>query len=179
MQVLATPRLLLRDYEDADWGAVNAFLSDPEVTRHIHFADFDERNRRQWFLECLGQGAHAPRVSGDYAIALRDESPAVGWFAFGGEPDDRNFGFALERRYWGRGYMTELLKAWLAREFGALGTTQIHAKCRVGNIASARVMEKAGMRLESTSFDLGAGGIWAHRHRYGISRGDSRAAQDG
>jgi hypothetical protein len=54
----------------------------------------------------------------------------------------------LARAYWRQGYATEALRAVIARSFAALGARRVSAWCWAGNRASARVMAKAGMRLE-------------------------------
>ncbi len=38
MPTLETERLILRDFVLSDWDALNALLSDPSVTRFMHFA---------------------------------------------------------------------------------------------------------------------------------------------
>ena len=38
MLTLETERLILRDFLRQDWDALNAILSDPQVTRFMHFA---------------------------------------------------------------------------------------------------------------------------------------------
>jgi RimJ/RimL family protein N-acetyltransferase len=38
MLTLETERLILRDFLLEDWDALNAILSDPQVTRFMHFA---------------------------------------------------------------------------------------------------------------------------------------------
>src|SRR5262249_50237959 len=59
-------------------------------------------------------------------------------------------GYILGREHWGRGYMTEVVRAvsdW------ALAQPEVHrvwAACDVDNLASARLMEKAGMAREGT-----------------------------
>jgi ribosomal-protein-alanine N-acetyltransferase len=66
--------------------------------------------------------------------------------------------------------MTEALQAVLSYEFQKLGTVRVFATCEIPNVASARVMKKAGMRYEGTFYDSDSEGNWAGRHRYGISK---------
>ena len=56
----------------------------------------------------------------------------------------------LARAYWGRGYMTEALKELIDWALKQKDIYRIWAVCDVDNLASARVMEKAGMQLEGT-----------------------------
>lgn len=57
-------------------------------------------------------------------------------------------GYVLARRFWGKGYMTEAVRAvvnWAIKEEEVY---RIWAVCDVENPASARVMEKAGLQRE-------------------------------
>jgi RimJ/RimL family protein N-acetyltransferase len=57
-------------------------------------------------------------------------------------------GYVLGKKFWGKGYMTEAVKAivdWALKEEDVY---RIWAVCDIDNPASARVMEKAGLKLE-------------------------------
>jgi RimJ/RimL family protein N-acetyltransferase len=45
MPTIETERLILRDVVPSDWEALNAFLSDPSVTRYMHFSSWDDEIR--------------------------------------------------------------------------------------------------------------------------------------
>ena len=57
-------------------------------------------------------------------------------------------GYALARPYWGKGYMTETLRAVIVWAFTQPDIFRVQAFCDVENLGSARVMEKAGMMRE-------------------------------
>ena len=59
-----------------------------------------------------------------------------------------DLGYVLDRRHWGHGYTTEATRALVAFGFGHLALHRIWATCDVDNHASARVLEKLGMRRE-------------------------------
>jgi len=52
---------------------------------------------------------------------------------------------------WGKGYATEAAIAVLAHGLGDLGLARVIAIVMPSNVASCRVVEKAGMRLEGTA----------------------------
>jgi len=56
--------------------------------------------------------------------------------------------YALARPYWGQGLGTEAMRAVTAFGFTSMRLNRIEARCLIENRASARVLEKAGMRLE-------------------------------
>ena len=57
-------------------------------------------------------------------------------------------GYNVSRSYWGKGIMTEALKAVITYLFEEIGINRIEARHNTENPASGRVMEKAGMKLE-------------------------------
>jgi [ribosomal protein S5]-alanine N-acetyltransferase len=176
---LETPRLVLRQFAASDWDAVKTILSDAETTRFMHFGTWTVEQRRQWFNGCV---ANAPQPPDDddafyWAITRRDSDEVIGWFGIGTSSDaavqgERRFGYLLSRSCWNQGYMTEALGAVLADEFGARAAPRLSATCNVANPASARVMEKAGMRREKTVFDTDFEGEPAQQHHYAITKAE-------
>ncbi len=59
-------------------------------------------------------------------------------------------GYVLARSNWGKGYMTEAVKGLVHWAFQQPAIFRVWAVCDVDNLASARVMEKAGMKREGT-----------------------------
>ncbi|HKS69208.1 MAG TPA: GNAT family N-acetyltransferase [Ktedonobacterales bacterium] len=174
MATLETERLFLRDFAMSDWEVLNAIVSDPAVTRFMHFASWDEDKRRQW-LAWMIQDASTPHPWHDnWALTLCSSGQLIGWLYIGAsreaaEAGTRGCGYALDPRFWGQGYMTEALRAAITYEFSVLGTQHITAECETENIASARVMQKSGMAYVGTFYDADFEGNWANRHHYTIS----------
>jgi len=178
--MLECDRLVLRDFVSTDWDTINAILSDPEVTRYMHFANWTEEKRREWFEWCIDNSHQPDPDVYNWAISLKTSGTVIGWLGIGSASHptimhERDFGYALDRDCWGQGYMTEALRAVLAYEFEMLGTQRIFATCETSNRASARVMEKAGMRYEGTFDDTDSEGNQALRHRYAIHINEYRS----
>ncbi|RYD76928.1 MAG: N-acetyltransferase [Verrucomicrobiaceae bacterium] len=57
-------------------------------------------------------------------------------------------GYVLAKEYWNKGFMTEAVKAIVAAMFKDPGIYRMWAVVDIENSASARVLEKAGMRCE-------------------------------
>jgi RimJ/RimL family protein N-acetyltransferase len=78
----------------------------------------------------------------------------VGWFHFRPErdapPDEVELGYRLRRSAWGKGYATEGSRALIEKGFAELGVRRVFATTMVVNVASRRVMEKAGLRFVRT-----------------------------
>jgi ribosomal-protein-alanine N-acetyltransferase len=120
MPTLETERLILRDFRVEDWDALHAIISDPEVTRFMHFASWDEVKRSQWFARLVQDAGKQKREGYNWAITLRSNGMLIGWFFIGGPRHERGCGYALDRRFWGQGYMPEAARAIFAYEFSYL-----------------------------------------------------------
>ena len=174
MPILETERLILRDFVLSDWEALNAFLSDPAVTRFMHFASWDEGQRRSWLASLVQEASDPRRDAYNWALTLRNSGLLIGWLIIGtsrqaSEEGTRECGYALNRRFWGQGYIPEALRAAFTYEFTVRGTLRIIAECETENLASARIMQKCGMEYEGTFYDADFEGNRAHRHRYSIT----------
>ncbi|HEY7850433.1 MAG TPA: GNAT family N-acetyltransferase [Ktedonobacterales bacterium] len=172
MPTLVTERLHLRDFAETDWDQLNALVTDPSVTRYMHFATWDERKRRAWFAVLVHDASTPRREACNWAITLRSDGLLIGWLFIGGSlpaEGSRGCGYALSPRFWGQGYMPEALRAAIDYEFTVLGTQRISAECETENVASARVMQKSGMEYEGTFYEPDFEGDWADRHRYQVT----------
>lgn len=143
--VLVTPRMLLRRPRLADSRAIfESWGNDPLVTRYLTWTPSRSVVDTEVFLRAairrmaLGQ-EHS------WLITPRDGLDAMGMISAWQENQQVELGFVLARPYWTRGYMTEALAAvidWCeARE----DIQQVWAVCDIDNLASAYVLEKAGM----------------------------------
>ena len=79
MPTLETERLILRDFVLTDWDALNTFLSDPSVTRFMHFASWDEGKRHQWLASLVQDASNPHRDTYNWAITLRSNGLLIGW----------------------------------------------------------------------------------------------------
>jgi ribosomal-protein-alanine N-acetyltransferase len=177
---LETPRLILRQFAPGDWDAVNAMLSDPVITRYMHFATWTDDQRRRWLDWCIANAQRPDADAINWAITRRDTRDVIGWLGIGTDSEatiagKRSLGYLLNRAFWNQGYATEALRAVLAYEFDTRGAPGVRATCDTANVASARVMEKAGMRHERTVYDADFEGNWAHRHHYAITKAEYEA----
>src|SRR5204863_8911861 len=55
-------------------------------------------------------------------------------------------GYCIGRPYWGQGIVPEAVRAIMKLGFEQIGLNRIEARCFIENKASARVMEKCGMK---------------------------------
>jgi len=183
---LMTERLVLRDVAAEDLDALAAMRADPEVTRYLAFEPETRAQTEAWLARCIGYNERRPRDSGSFAIVRRSGGEVIGWTTFGqsGKSDgthvpDIEVGYALRRDAWGHGSTTEALRAVLAFAFGRLGAQRVFGECDGLNLASARVMEKAGMLPAAEIEVTGRRGVRGATLRFALPRGQWEASQDG
>ena len=174
---LETPRLTLRSFAPDDWDAFDTMLSDAVTVQYMHFATLTQDQRRDWFEWCVANARQPGADAINWAITRKNVGDVIGWFGIGTSDDaavvgERGFGYLLDRTDWNRGYMTEALRAVLTYEVGTRGAPRLRATCDIANPASARVMEKVGMRRERTVYGADFMSNWAHRHHYAIAKAD-------
>ncbi len=144
----ATARLILRPVAPGDARAIFAFYAqDPEVVRFVMWRPHRAlADTEAYIADCLGTPADKSR---SYALIARDDGRLLGNFALRlPEPHRLDCGYVLAQAYWGRGLMTEALSEIARWAISQDGVWRIGAVCDVDNLASARVMEKAGLERE-------------------------------
>ncbi len=88
---------------------------------------------------------------GLWAAIEKSTGAFLGWFDFrpqqGCPPGEVELGYRLRKSAWGKGYGTEGSRALIPDGFTEHGVQRVVAEAMVVNVASRRVMEKAGLRL--------------------------------
>ena len=152
---LETERLVLRRFTAADVDHLVELDGDPEVMRFVNggaptprvviendilpsFLRYYER------FEGYGFWAAIEKATGEF----------LGWFHFrpleGASPGEVELGYRLRKAAWGQGYGTEASRALIRKGFTELGVRRVVASTYADNLASRRVMEKAGLTLART-----------------------------
>ena len=147
---LKTERLRLRKVKPSDADAIfRQYAQDSEVAKYVSWrAHSDIEETREYVRMCLlawdtGKAFH-------WVIERNEDKQVIGMIIARDGGEKWELGYVLARAHWGRGYMTEALKALIAWALKQRDIYRIWAVCDVDNIASARVMEKAGMQREGT-----------------------------
>ena len=150
--ILSTDRLTLRALTLDDAAAFRALLSIPEVTRHSNWPDsltdeemglyikrrlelFDAGSACAWVIE--------DRTSTKFVGAIRFNHINRDWRC--GE-----VGYELHPSSWGKGIMTEALRAVVSCGHTLFQLNRVDAWTLPGNSASDRVLQKARFRHEGT-----------------------------
>ena len=86
---------------------------------------------------------------GIFAAYLNNSDEYIGWFQFEKDKEFKDaieIGWRLKKQHWGNGYATEVATA--LSEMGIEMGKTIVARAMIENLASIRVMEKAGLEFE-------------------------------
>jgi RimJ/RimL family protein N-acetyltransferase len=145
---IETARLILRQPVVADTPLIyEAYANDAEVTRYLTW--------RPHRTVADGEWPAAQRLaaweSGKYfcwVIISKEGGELMGMVSIRPEGWRVDLGYVLGRKWWGREYMTEAVRAVVDYVLSEREVFRVWAVCDVDNAASARVLEKAGMRLE-------------------------------
>ncbi len=148
---IETPRLVLRDFRTGDVEDVHAYASREDVARYMIWGPNTPTQSREAVEGFLEDQRRRPRIAYDLAITLKGGGEVVG--GAGLSIVDRanrlgDLGYVLHPDFWGFGIAAEAARALLDAGFRELGLRRIVASCDQRNKASARVMERIGMRRE-------------------------------
>ena len=166
-----TARLLLRPIAGGDEDAVFTLLSDERVVRHMLFPLFT-RDRAHTFVARMQQPPAAgqpPQVV--LGIAPRPNGGIVGLCGLVLKPEleEGEVWYLLRPDHWGRGLVTEAVRALVDHGFRALALHRIWASCLPENPGSARVLEKLGFRREGLlRQNLRIHGRWRDSYLYAV-----------
>ena len=149
---LQTERLLLRPFAATDFDALLAIQSHPDVARYLYW---DPRNAAE-VREALDLKARSTAivVEGDNIslAAVLHSGAMIGecslrWLS--AEHRQAEIGFILHPDHHGQGYATEAAAALLTLAFDELHVHRVIGRLEARNAASARVLERLGMRQEA------------------------------
>lgn len=169
---ITTERLALRPIDvERDLDDLHAYLSLEEVCRYIPPVPRDREQlrkayaperrlsvlRREGEVLCLGV-EHEGRLIGDVVLFWHSKEQRSG-----------EIGYAFNPEFHGRGFATETCRALLELAFDELGLHRVIAKIDERNAASARVVERLGMRQEAVERDAKwTKGEWATLVHYAM-----------
>ena len=149
---LTAPRVALRRSQPGDVKAFVRYRSAAEVARYQSWdAPYPAAAGEDFVREMM---TRHPDTAGEwfqFAVALRTTGELIGDCAAGphdGDVRQAEIGFTIAPRYQGRGFATEAARCLLGYLFGARHKHRVVAYCDARNTASARVLERLGMRPE-------------------------------
>jgi len=169
-QLIELKTIILRRFRGSDAKDVLEYASDKEAMKHLIWtgADNIEEVKKTIYNNYLSR-------QGVFAIELKATGKCIGDIEIRlNESHERAvFAYVLNRNYWGRGIMSEALKAVLSLCFDKLELRRVEGGHFTGNEASGRVMEKCGMKKEGIAREVyKAHGVFRDEVRYAILKSE-------
>lgn len=149
---LETERLSLRKLSLDDSQDLFEYASDVEVAKYTTWEAHKSIQDSLQFIRSVLEQYEKQQVAA-WGIEYRRNGKFIGTCGFiSWVPHHARaeVAYALSRKYWRQGLMTEAVRAVVAFGFRTMQLMRIQAVCEVENVASARVMEKVGMKFEGT-----------------------------
>jgi len=147
-ETFQTERLRLRKPVTADAELIfRAYAQDDEVTKYLTW----ESNRsveetREFVRSCLA--GWNERKSFHWVILSKAPEELLGMISARVDGHKWELGYVLARAHWSKGFMTEVVKTLIGWALAQASIYRVWSVCDIDNLASARVMEKAGMTKE-------------------------------
>jgi RimJ/RimL family protein N-acetyltransferase len=149
--VIETARLRLEPWCDDHFERFALFMRDPAVIRYIRAQPLDrasaieqhEHSLAEWDLYGFGKRAIIETGTSRWLgfVELSLVGPGKG-----SRDDDVEMGYFVRPDRWRQGIATEAAIATRDEAFGRCGLDELIGRCRVENVASARVMAKVGFQ---------------------------------
>lgn len=147
---LETKRLLIRDFSEADWEAVQRYAGQENILVYEAWGPNTPEETREFIALSRQAAAQLPRFDFDLAITLKASQQLIGGCSFHifKEATDRgDFGYIVHPDFWGQGIATEAATALMQYMASNRGVQVVEATCDVLNLASKRVLEKCGLEI--------------------------------
>ncbi|WP_404331807.1 GNAT family N-acetyltransferase [Mesobacillus maritimus] len=146
---LETDRTILRVLTQNDAKEVLKHFSDPVVTRFMDIEPCKDLNEAEEIIQY-----HVDDLGYRWGIVEKVHGGFIGTIGFHylRQTDEKKIiaeiGFDLSKGYWGKGYMTEVIKAVILFGFTRMGLDVIDATVEPNNEKSIKIMEKFGFKRD-------------------------------
>ena len=143
-----TPRLRARAASPADAPALyEHYACDAAVARYMTWRPHRDPSETRAFLE-RGEAAWSDGSAFLWSLWLKGDGAFAGVIEARVRPPSANLGYALARRFWRQGLMSEALDSVIRWSLAQPEIFRVWATCDVENAASAGVLEHAGLQRE-------------------------------
>lgn len=181
---LSTERLLLRALTPDDADSLYRHASNPNVTRYTSWDAHTSIDQSIRFVGEYAPSQYLQAIPEPIAICERANAGEVIGVTGGTWADRSNqcmeLGFWIAEPFWGRGYIPEAARELLRYLFDTYTLERVQAHCLAENLASARALEKIGLKFEgiARSAVFLRGRFW-DICKYAMIRGDQQAPRHG
>lgn len=147
--ILETKRLILREFEPQDLADLSEILQDKEVMYAWEHA-FSDAEVMEWYNRQIDR--YHTCGYGYWAVIEKSSNQFIGQCGIlMTKIEGKEFpeiGYLFKKKYWCNGFATEAATGCKNYAFEALQISKIYSTVRTNNIASQKVAEKIGMKIE-------------------------------
>ena len=145
---LETERLVLRDLAESDSSALFQNYSDEDIAKNFLDAPLTDMEQAIRFIEAF-RAEFRQGEAITWAVSLKGTNEFIGTCSYMIEANScAEIGYDLSKAHWGKGLMTEALRAIVKYGFDELGLQRIDADTLSENSRSVKLLERLGFRLE-------------------------------
>jgi ribosomal-protein-alanine N-acetyltransferase len=143
--ITQTPRIIIREFLPDELDIYLNHFNDGRILEHIPKRSRDERVAI--FNLALNQYSDTKRrgIWGMFDAGTGDFIGSCLLRPFENTADKLEIGYSIEQKYWGRGLATEMAVAMIEHGFTDAAILEIAGLTTTDNVASQRVLEKAGL----------------------------------
>ena len=143
-----TQRLILRQFQEADWKDLHAYYSSEEATRFTLGRALTERET--WRIMCTLSGHWRIRGYGPYAMEDKSNGTVLGLIGFWYPNDwpEPEIKWALAPAYWGQGYASEAARVVQKIGLNYLKHISLISFIHFENTASIQLAKAVGANFE-------------------------------
>jgi aminoglycoside 6'-N-acetyltransferase len=171
---LLTERLRITPFVESDTPLFHAYRNEPDTARFQSWSvPYSRKDANDFVLWAADATLDEFLGSCQFAIRLRDTGELIGDIAILGDLTNGRqamLGYTLSQRFQGKGYAIEACSAMLDHAFGEWRMHRMAADTDPRNLASKRLLERLGFRLEGQMLECypDTDGSWLDSHLYAL-----------
>ena len=150
LPIISTPRIVLRWISEDDIDSLYEIFSNRHVMRYWSSEPLADRKAAADLQREIA-GGNENETMFKWGLALRDSNTVIGTttlFNLNLDNGRAELGYAMSHAHWGKGYMSEALKALVSHAFEVMDLRRLEADVDPRNAASIRLLEKLGFQRE-------------------------------
>lgn len=155
---LETTRVCIRPVTRADLPAFYEMHSIDEVNAYLPYATWqNEADAKDWFAKVRKR--RYEQESEQYVLERKHDRKIIGScivFDFDESEDSLEFGYVLNKKFWGQGYMYDAMTGLMAGLSKDIGIRNVRATVNLENTPSLRLLGKLGFSKLSEKTEEGA-----------------------
>jgi RimJ/RimL family protein N-acetyltransferase len=155
---IETQRLVLREFQQADFRELAPILADPQVMKFSPTGVLSISQTQEKIESFIT--SYKKFGFGKWAVILKENDQLIGYCGLAVEQidnkDEKEIGYRLDSRYWGKGLATEAAIGAIEYGFERFEFPYILGIVERANAASVRILEKLGMRYDRETVFYGA-----------------------